>query len=431
MASLAEIYDWFMTGKKPTQAQFWASWGSFWNKNESIPQSAVSGLTNVLNAKVENDQFNAHKGANDAHAALFLAKEDKTQKGAPNGYAPLDEFTKLAAQYLNIVNDLVTGGATALLSAEQGKVLQTQVNAINTLLTSDNVNLDTVQELVDAIETVQLSLSSILVNDLTTGGTTKALTAEMGKTLKGLIDGLLAQVTPAPIYKIGQLCIFKNPDNGSNNDYLEPGDTVIGFVEGEFLNSGTYYGGDPMLLSSYEGYSLPVLPYLFLNEEELQNQPENNFGNSGNLFYHNVYIDSNNGLISSVYQLIDANYNYLGDVFMGEIPVNQWLPLKEMSTGELVLEYQIPDRSFFDMLFAPTSIFYFSQILIEFSPRDGFTNRIVTAIIFAGSLNQGESDILRASNIFQAMPDEESYKIIEFRNTYFGTPQTILKIRYK
>ena len=184
MATLAEIYDWFMTSKKPTQAQFWASWGSFWNKNESIPQSSISGLTSVLNAKVENDQFNAHKGANDAHAALFLAKEDKTQKGAPNGYAPLDEFTKLAAQYLNIVNDLVTGGDTALLSAEQGKVLQTQVNAINTLLTSDNVNLDTVQELVDAIETVQLSLSTILVNDLTTGGTTKALTAEMGKLLQ-------------------------------------------------------------------------------------------------------------------------------------------------------------------------------------------------------------------------------------------------------
>ena len=183
MATLAEIYDWFMTSKKPTQAQFWASWGSFWNKNESIPQSSISGLTSVLNAKVENDQFNAHKGANDAHATLFQAKEDKTQKGAPNGYAPLDEFTKLAAQYLNIVNDLVTGGATALLSAEQGKVLQTQVNAINTLLTSDNVNLDTVQELVDAIETVQLSLSTILVNDLTTGGTTKALTAEMGKQL--------------------------------------------------------------------------------------------------------------------------------------------------------------------------------------------------------------------------------------------------------
>ena len=224
MATLAEIYDWFMTGKKPTQAQFWASWGSFWNKNESIPQSAVSGLTNVLNAKVENDQFNAHKGANDAHAALFLAKEDKTQKGAPNGYAPLDEFTKLAAQYLNIVNDLVTGGATALLSAEQGKVLQTQVNAINTLLTSDNVNLDTVQELVDAIETVQLSLSSILVNDLTTGGTTKALTAEMGKTLKVLVDTLTTTVNG----KQATLVSGTNIKTVNGTSLLGSGDLTVG-----------------------------------------------------------------------------------------------------------------------------------------------------------------------------------------------------------
>ncbi len=212
MATLAEIYDWFMTGKKPTQAQFWASWGSFWIKGETIPQSAISNLSSTLNAKAEKSQFDAHKTANDAHQALFNLKQDLDDKGQANGYVPLNEFVKIAYQYLSIVNDLETGGATDLLSAEQGKVLQTQVNAINTLLTSDNVNLDTVQEIVDAIETVQTSLETILVNDLTTGGTTKALTAEMGKTLKGLIDELSSQVTPAPIYKIGQLCIFKNPE---------------------------------------------------------------------------------------------------------------------------------------------------------------------------------------------------------------------------
>ncbi|SDX12413.1 hypothetical protein [Flavobacterium degerlachei] len=194
MATLAQIYDWFMTGKKPTQAQFWASWGSFWNKSETIPQSAISNLTNTLNAKTENDQFNAHKVAEDAHADLFLGKEDKNKKGAANGYAPLNEFQKLAIEYLNVVNDLVTGGATSLLSAEQGKLLQTQITGINLLLTSYNINLDSVQEIVDAIETVQTSLSTILVNDLTTGGNTKALTAEMGKSLKGLIDALSTTV---------------------------------------------------------------------------------------------------------------------------------------------------------------------------------------------------------------------------------------------
>lgn len=74
------------------------------------------------------------------------------------------------------------------------KKLLTKIEGIQTLIASDNVNLDSVQELVDAIEDVQSSLSNILVNDLTTGGTTKALTAEMGKTLKGLIDALTTVV---------------------------------------------------------------------------------------------------------------------------------------------------------------------------------------------------------------------------------------------
>lgn len=100
MANLAQIYDWFMTGKKPTQAQFWASWGSFWNKEESIPQSAISNLTTVLNAKTENDQFNAHKTDENAHADLFNAKEDKTNKGVANGYTPLDSIGKVPKAYL-------------------------------------------------------------------------------------------------------------------------------------------------------------------------------------------------------------------------------------------------------------------------------------------------------------------------------------------
>jgi hypothetical protein len=156
--------------------------------------SDITGLTAVLNAKAEKAQFDAHKTDENAHVGLFDAKEDKTQKGVAGGYVPLNEFVKISNEYLTIINDLVTGGSTSLASAETVKMLKTQIDGINTLLTSDNVNLDSVQELVDAIETVQTSLSTILVNDLTTGGTTKALTAEMGKTLKGLIDILTTSV---------------------------------------------------------------------------------------------------------------------------------------------------------------------------------------------------------------------------------------------
>lgn len=104
MANLAQIYDWFMTDKKPTQAQFWASWGSFWNKEESIPQSAISNLSTVLNAKTENDQFNSHKIDVAAHAIEFNAKEDKNKKGVAGGYAPLSEANKIPVNFIPVIN---------------------------------------------------------------------------------------------------------------------------------------------------------------------------------------------------------------------------------------------------------------------------------------------------------------------------------------
>lgn len=72
MATLAEIYDWFMTGKKPTQAQFWATFGSFRLKGDSIPQSDITNLSNTLNAKAEKSQFDAHKVDPNAHPKLLL-----------------------------------------------------------------------------------------------------------------------------------------------------------------------------------------------------------------------------------------------------------------------------------------------------------------------------------------------------------------------
>lgn len=182
--SINTILGWFKTGNKPTQTQFWNSWQSFWHKDEAIPQSSINNLKSTLDSKTDESQFENHKLDRAAHAALFEAKEDKTQKGVSNGYAPLNSFTKLASQYLDIINDLVSGGSTSILSAEQGVILQNQIKNINTLLASDNTNLNTFQEIVDAIEVVQTSINSILVNDLATGGTTKALTAEMGKLLQ-------------------------------------------------------------------------------------------------------------------------------------------------------------------------------------------------------------------------------------------------------
>lgn len=49
--SINTILGWFKTGKKPTQKQFWASWQSFWHKEEEIPQSSITNLISALENK--------------------------------------------------------------------------------------------------------------------------------------------------------------------------------------------------------------------------------------------------------------------------------------------------------------------------------------------------------------------------------------------
>ncbi|MDQ8012156.1 MAG: hypothetical protein REI96_06900 [Flavobacterium nitrogenifigens] len=182
--TLNTIKKWFKTGLKPTQEQFWDTWDSFRHKNENVPIQDIENLETVLDAKAEKSELDNHTTNANAHNELFATKEDKTSKGIANGYVPLDEFSKITAQYLAIVNDLVTDSKTSLLSAQQGVVLKKQIDEIKNLLASDNANLNTIQKIVNYIEEIQLSLNSILINDLTTGGITKALTAEMGKLLQ-------------------------------------------------------------------------------------------------------------------------------------------------------------------------------------------------------------------------------------------------------
>lgn len=48
VTSLLVIKNWFKTGLKPTQTQFWATWDSFWHKGESIPQASILNLEQTL-----------------------------------------------------------------------------------------------------------------------------------------------------------------------------------------------------------------------------------------------------------------------------------------------------------------------------------------------------------------------------------------------
>ncbi len=50
VVTITTIKNWFKTGLKPTQAQFWDTWDSFWHKHEQIPVDNIIGLQPLYDA---------------------------------------------------------------------------------------------------------------------------------------------------------------------------------------------------------------------------------------------------------------------------------------------------------------------------------------------------------------------------------------------
>lgn len=69
--------------------------------------------------------------------------------------------------HADVVDNVVSTATDVPLSANQGKVLKDLIDTINTLLTSDNVDLDTLQEVVDYIETNRGTLDALGISNIT------------------------------------------------------------------------------------------------------------------------------------------------------------------------------------------------------------------------------------------------------------------------
>ena len=83
----------------------------------------------------------------------------------------------------DVINDLITGGADAALSAEQGKVL-------SGLIGDCADDIDTINQNITNLEQIIEGSNIELVDDLVHTDTDKALTANQGKVLKGLIPSV-------------------------------------------------------------------------------------------------------------------------------------------------------------------------------------------------------------------------------------------------
>lgn len=182
MALKETVKQWFKTGYKPTENQFYQFFDSIWWKEEKIPANKIENLQEILDDKADLEFV---------QNSLVLAKDRATHTGT--------QLSNTISNFNETVNALLVAFKAAnYLDATSS--IQGQINAINSLLSSNDVNLDQLQEIVDYIKSMQTNLDTLLVNDLVTGGTLKALTAEMGKVINNRLLDLEARPIPEGFY---------------------------------------------------------------------------------------------------------------------------------------------------------------------------------------------------------------------------------------
>ncbi len=126
----------------------------------------------------------------------------------------------------DIVNVLTSTSTTAPLSAYQGKILADRLAILETLVGSDDTDLDTIQEIVNYIKSNKsvidtLSSSKIaytdIVDNLTSALANKPLSANQGVVIKALIDAIVDGTTT-----VGNATNATNATNdGEGNEITE------------------------------------------------------------------------------------------------------------------------------------------------------------------------------------------------------------------
>ena len=111
------LQNWFVTGAKPTQEQFWAWQESYWHKSESIPTEKILGLSEVLanKADVEILQYKANLDTSNLTNEYVLAWKKALGVGElPSNIATIDEGSKQGNTYTKTkVDELLRGSISS------------------------------------------------------------------------------------------------------------------------------------------------------------------------------------------------------------------------------------------------------------------------------------------------------------------------------
>ena len=157
MTPLNVIFSWFETGDFPTQEQFQQTFSSFRHKADLIPYAQVDGLDAKFNLMLPVSQFNTHVTDPSSHAG-YLALKDASNLTTANvnswksrlniSYAATVDGT---GQPGNVYTKEQIHEIVTLLNIQDDEAIQLIEN-IREMLTSDDVNLDELQEVINYIK---------------------------------------------------------------------------------------------------------------------------------------------------------------------------------------------------------------------------------------------------------------------------------------
>ena len=127
------LQNWFVTGAKPTQEQFWAWQESYWHKSESIPVEMVQGLGDILGNKADTDQLKNKVNLDTSNLTNEHVLAWKKALGVgelPSNIATIDEGEKVGNTYTKTkVDELLENSGKNISNAD----LQIPAGTVRTL----------------------------------------------------------------------------------------------------------------------------------------------------------------------------------------------------------------------------------------------------------------------------------------------------------
>jgi len=152
----------------------------------------VSNYQSITDRDFSDDSVTEFGDVTDAGSGIIISDTERTN---------YNEVHTNAVRHDDVVDNVTASDTDLPLSANQGRVLKGYIDNINTLLASDNVNLDDLQEVVDFIEQNRETLNTLGISNI--AGLQAALDGKVDKitgkqlsqedftsTLKAKLDGI-------------------------------------------------------------------------------------------------------------------------------------------------------------------------------------------------------------------------------------------------